>query len=594
MPAGLSGFHKLLLIPLLLAQFRRSGQGAVGAPRLSRLVGRAARRLVGACARAGPRVARQDVRACRSRTTSCRAAIFAICAFGLIGQAAELWRTQVRLALAARSRRRRCSSPTSSMSPPRAPPSSSWRCCSCCSACGSSAGRARSAPAWSAACWRARLWASSPYLRERVSLAVEQVRTFGTGDAFTAVGLRLEYWKKSLAFVARGAGDRAMAPARSRCCSDAMPPPRATPMLITDNPHNQILTVAIQLGLVGVVALIAMWIAHLALFRAGTLIAWFGLVVVVQNIVGSLFNSLPVRLRPGLALRARRRRRRRDGAAGDARRRQARGARHEHARPPRPARAPAPPGHHAAPPRRCAADHAAHPHHPAGISAGECWTCWCFAAAKRILQGNPDIDGVITMPERPSVRRDARLGSPAVAPLRSRRIDAGRRPPHFLRLAGGAPPGWPRAAAGRDRRLVETPRSSRRGGARAGHPPDHAIAAARDRARPRAGAGDRLPARRARRRSSRRSRLTRSCMPTRSIATSAGPMPAGAACPRACRARAGRGGDRRSRRGRARLSRRSCGRAGPVGPRLDGRLDWPQLAALLGGRAASMSVPTPP
>ena len=34
-----------------------------------------------------------------------------------------------------------------------------------------------------------------------------------------------------------------------------------------------------------------MWIAHFLLFRGQGFAAWIGLVVVVQNIVGSLFNS---------------------------------------------------------------------------------------------------------------------------------------------------------------------------------------------------------------------------------------------------------------------------------------------------------------
>ena len=34
-----------------------------------------------------------------------------------------------------------------------------------------------------------------------------------------------------------------------------------------------------------------MWMAHLALFRAGTPAAWLGLLVVTYNIVSSLFNS---------------------------------------------------------------------------------------------------------------------------------------------------------------------------------------------------------------------------------------------------------------------------------------------------------------
>ena len=57
------------------------------------------------------------------------------------------------------------------------------------------------------------------------------------------------------------------------------------------NPHNQTLAVAIQLGLVGVAVLWAMWIAHLLLFRGNNFAEWIGLVIVVQNIVGSLFNS---------------------------------------------------------------------------------------------------------------------------------------------------------------------------------------------------------------------------------------------------------------------------------------------------------------
>jgi hypothetical protein len=46
-----------------------------------------------------------------------------------------------------------------------------------------------------------------------------------------------------------------------------------------------------QLGLVGVAVLIAMWVAHWRLFFSGSLVSWFGLVVVTQNIVSSLFNS---------------------------------------------------------------------------------------------------------------------------------------------------------------------------------------------------------------------------------------------------------------------------------------------------------------
>src|SRR5262249_39991965 len=100
------------------------------------------------------------------------------------------------------------------------------------------------------------VWASSPYLRWRISPTREQMRSIGSGEA-TAVGLRLEYWKKSLEFVSEaplvGHGTGTIGKLFRR---DATPD--TDPMFITDNPHNQLLTVAIQLGLLGASVLIAL------------------------------------------------------------------------------------------------------------------------------------------------------------------------------------------------------------------------------------------------------------------------------------------------------------------------------------------------
>jgi len=57
------------------------------------------------------------------------------------------------------------------------------------------------------------------------------------------------------------------------------------------NPHNQVFAVAIQLGLIGTAILLAMWFSHLALFRGGGLVAWIGIVMVVQNLASAPFNS---------------------------------------------------------------------------------------------------------------------------------------------------------------------------------------------------------------------------------------------------------------------------------------------------------------
>jgi hypothetical protein len=60
---------------------------------------------------------------------------------------------------------------------------------------------------------------------------------------------------------------------------------------VVGNPHNQTLNVAIQWGAIGIAVLYAMWLLHLLLFRGDGLEAWIGLLVVVQNIFTSLFNS---------------------------------------------------------------------------------------------------------------------------------------------------------------------------------------------------------------------------------------------------------------------------------------------------------------
>src|SRR5262249_31187491 len=131
---------------------------------------------------------------------------------------------------------------------------------------------------------------ASPPLRERISGSMNEMRTYESGQVNSPTGLRIEYWKKSLAFIAEapliGHGTGTIPKLFQR---DATP--GTLPELITTNPHNQTLAVAIELGLMGVVVLLGMWLAHIALFRGASLAAWFGLLVVSCNVVSSLFNS---------------------------------------------------------------------------------------------------------------------------------------------------------------------------------------------------------------------------------------------------------------------------------------------------------------
>jgi O-antigen ligase len=134
------------------------------------------------------------------------------------------------------------------------------------------------------------VWASSPYLRERISGSMKEMQTYEAGQVNSPTGLRIEYWKKSLAFIAEapliGHGTGTIPKLFQRDTTAG-----TLPELMTTNPHNQTLAVAIELGLAGVLVLLAMWLAHLALFRGVSLAAWLGLLVVSDNVVSSLFNS---------------------------------------------------------------------------------------------------------------------------------------------------------------------------------------------------------------------------------------------------------------------------------------------------------------
>jgi O-antigen ligase len=137
------------------------------------------------------------------------------------------------------------------------------------------------------------LWMSSPYLRDRVnSVGIEvgrYVDRSATSD--TSAALRLEFWRKSLGFVAEAPLAGHGVGTVVKLFDATLPGASGVSAVASANPHNQTLMVAIQLGLIGVVLLYAMWLSHLLLFRDPSFVAWLGLVVVVQNIVGSLFNS---------------------------------------------------------------------------------------------------------------------------------------------------------------------------------------------------------------------------------------------------------------------------------------------------------------
>ncbi|NOJ41221.1 O-antigen ligase family protein [Bradyrhizobium australiense] len=135
-------------------------------------------------------------------------------------------------------------------------------------------------------------FATSPPLQRTTDAFVSDYYRYKNENLPTSVGLRLEYWRKSLRFFAEapvignGTGSTLGLFQHAATGEDD----RATAKVI-GNPHNQTLAVAVQWGAVGVILLYAMWLVHLLLFRGDDFVSWIGLLVVVQNVFTSLFNS---------------------------------------------------------------------------------------------------------------------------------------------------------------------------------------------------------------------------------------------------------------------------------------------------------------
>jgi O-antigen ligase len=135
-------------------------------------------------------------------------------------------------------------------------------------------------------------FAISPQLRWTATTFVRDYQIYKERDQPTSIGMRLEFWQKSLRFFAEaplighGTGST-----RGLFEQAATGPRFLVGGQVVGNPHNQTLNVAVQWGIAGVIVLYAMWWFHLTLFRGEGLVAWIGLLVVVQNIFTSLFNS---------------------------------------------------------------------------------------------------------------------------------------------------------------------------------------------------------------------------------------------------------------------------------------------------------------
>ncbi|WP_230646866.1 O-antigen ligase family protein, partial [Bradyrhizobium sp. Leaf401] len=112
-------------------------------------------------------------------------------------------------------------------------------------------------------------WQVSPQLRHTAERFTDDYTRYVEKGEPTSLGLRLEFWRKSLGFFAeapvvghgtgstRGLFERVATPSGRYQASAE----------VIGNPHNQTLNVAVQWGVIGIVVLYAIWILHLLLFR---------------------------------------------------------------------------------------------------------------------------------------------------------------------------------------------------------------------------------------------------------------------------------------------------------------------------------------
>src|SRR5665213_4235530 len=164
------------------------------------------------------------------------------------------------------------------------------------------------------------LWTSPPAQRRLKEIATDIHAVDsgkGTSEATLSTASRLDFWSKAVEFIEQaplfghGTGStkslyQSLEATRPSPYGEAVP-----------DPHNQFFAIAIQVGLVGGAILLAMWAVHLSMFVGGSFACAIGQAVVIQNIVGSLFNShlstvtqgmlycLAVGLLGGIVLRAR-------------------------------------------------------------------------------------------------------------------------------------------------------------------------------------------------------------------------------------------------------------------------------------------------
>lgn len=134
------------------------------------------------------------------------------------------------------------------------------------------------------------LWSSAP-AQLRIKEFWTDIHTTDSAKESVSTAARLDFWKKGVALVwaapVLGHGTGSIKSLYAALETSAPSPyGEATP-----DPHNQFIGISLQLGLVGGLLLLAMWWVHFQMFRGHQLLNLFGQAIVLQNVIGSAFNS---------------------------------------------------------------------------------------------------------------------------------------------------------------------------------------------------------------------------------------------------------------------------------------------------------------
>jgi O-antigen ligase len=285
---GFGGFHRLLAIPLLLAQFRRSGNGAwVVCGFFVSSIGL----LIASYGIAFAFGARwHGVYGVPVHDTIFQGAVFLICGFGALGYAisadekrSPFWQLAL-FAIGVMFLANFAFVTTSRIALVIAPLLlllGGWRFFRWPGALGG---------LLVAIMVGSIMWVASPVLRDRITGSIVEMQKYQANEP-ASIGEHISFLRESLTIIAAapivGHGTGSIAAEFQRITA-GQTGVAATP---TVNPHNQTFAVAIQLGLTGAVVLWAMWIAHIALFTGSSAVAWLGLLLVAENILSSTLHS---------------------------------------------------------------------------------------------------------------------------------------------------------------------------------------------------------------------------------------------------------------------------------------------------------------